>query len=82
MQQQLIEVLDVLFNVAEASVAAATATLGLPSGQQAGVAADTRDRLLNAAASVVQDCSALASSMQVGYDIFILHAFSMSPPCR
>jgi hypothetical protein len=54
----------VLFNVAEASVAAAMATLGVSPAQQA-VAADTRDRLLGAAASVIQDCAAIAASVHV-----------------
>jgi hypothetical protein len=52
-QQQLADVLDVLFNVAEASVAASMATLASPADQQTA-AATTRDRLLGAAASVIQ----------------------------
>ena len=53
-----------LFNVAEASVAAAMTTVGVSPAQQ-GAATGTRDRLLGAAASVIQDCAAIAASVHV-----------------
>jgi hypothetical protein len=62
-QGQLTEVLDVLYNVAEASIVAAETTLYGGEGP-ASAAAETRDRLLGAAASVAQDCAALAASIR------------------
>ena len=40
-------------------------TVGASPGAQQGAATATRDRLLGAAASVIQDCAAIAASVHV-----------------